>query len=372
MKNSLLLGFLTALAVSLHAEDPADALRMNQTQSLGSHNSYKEAIDPSLWKLLNAEDPGRFDSLEYWHRSLTEQLDLGLRKLEIDVLHDPEGGRYAHPYGIQMVADAGLPPGPEFDPEGVMTQPGLKVLHIQDIDFRTNVYTFKQALEEVKAWSEANPRHLPVVIMMNAKTGKIDRPGFTACLPFDKVAFDAWDAEIRSVIPAGKLITPDDVRGDYATLEKAVLAHAWPTLGWARGRILFMLDEHDEEMETYIEGHPSLKGRAMFADAPEGTPEAAFRIVNDAEGDFNYIQQLVRSGYIVRTRADAGTKQAREGDYSTAKAAFASGAHYVSTDYYDPNPAFGTGYKVELPGGGAGRWNPLLLPTQRPLPELKP
>lgn len=363
---------LLGLAVAAGAEDPADSMRMNQVQSIGSHNSYKEAIDPSLWKLLNQESPGRFDSLEYWHVSLTEQLDLGLRKLEIDVLHDPEGGRYANPYGIEMVKKAGLPPGPEFDPDGLMMQPGLKVLHMQDIDFRTNVYTFKQALEELKAWSATNPRHLPVVTIMNAKTGSIDRPGFTPTLPFGSAAFDAWDAEIRAILPPEKLITPDDVRADYPTLEAAVLAHAWPTLGWARGRFLFVLDQHDEKLETYIEGHPSLRGRVMFANATEGRPEAAFRIVNDAKDDFRQIQHLVRSGYIVRTRADSGTKEARENDDSTMKAALASGAHYVSTDYYYPNPEFGTDYKVELPGGGAGRWNPLLLPVERPLPELKP
>ena len=367
-----LLGFLLAWVVNARAEDPADAMRMNQVQSIGSHNSYKEAIDPSLWKLLTQEQPERFKSLEYAHVSLTKQLDIGLRKLELDVVHDPEGGRYAKPFGIEMVKQAGLPAGPAFDPDGLMLQPGLKVLHMPDIDFRTNVYTFEQALGELKAWSKAHPRHLPIVTIMNAKTGSIDRPGFTSTLDFDKAAFDAWDAEIRSVLPPEMLITPDDVRADYPTLEAAVLAHAWPTLGWARGRFLFVLDQHDEKLETYIEGHPSLEGRAMFANATEGRPEAAFRIVNDAEGDFRHIQHLVRSGYIVRTRADEGTKQARKNDYSTMKAALASGAHYVSTDYYQPNPDFGTDYKVELPGGGAGRWNPLLLPAERPLPELKP
>jgi hypothetical protein len=41
-------------------------------------------------------------------------------------------------------------------------------------------------------------------------------------------------------------------------------------------------------------------------------------------------------------------------------AAFASGAQLVSTDFYLPAP-FGNDYRVTLPGGGAGRCNPLLV-----------
>ena len=90
----------------------------------------------------------------------------------------------------------------------------------------------------------------------------------------------------------------------------------------------------------------------MFVNAKEGRPEAAFRIVNDPIADFDYIQRLVRAGYLVRTRADANTREARLGDYQRMKAAFDSGAQFISTDYYVPNPAFGTGYQVRLPGGG--------------------
>jgi len=346
----------------LAAQPTADDFRLNQIQALGSHNSYKQAISPSLYKLLDQEAPGRFQSLEYAHVTLTEQLDLGLRKLEIDVVHDPEGGLYADPMGPKLVAQAGLPAGEPFDPEGVMRKPGLKVLHVPDIDFRTNVLTFRQALEELLAWSKQNPRHVPVVVTMNAKDSGVEREGFVRPLPFDRAAFDAWDAEIRAVLPAERLLTPDDVRGDFPTLEAAVLAHAWPKLGDVRGRFLFVLDQDGPKLETYVLGHPSLVGRVMFVNAREGRPEAAFRIVNNPLADFHYIQKLVRAGYIVRTRADANTTEARSGDTSKRDAAFASGAHFVSTDYYREDPKFDSGYEVRLPGGGPARWNPLLGP----------
>jgi hypothetical protein len=363
---------LALAAVAALAQTPADQFRMNQTQVLGSHNSYKQAIDPSLLKLLHKDNPRRYESLEYEHASFSEQLGLGLRKLEIDVVYDPKGGLYAHPLGLRMVQEAGAPAGPKYDPDGLMMKPGFKVLHMPDIDFRSHVYTFKHALAELKTWSDAHPRHLPILITMNAKdSGSSDAPEFVQPLLFDRKAYDAWDAEIREVLPAEKLLTPDDVRGDFNTLEEAVLSNRWPTLGEARGRFLFILDENGAKMETYIQGHPSLGGRVMFVNATEGRPEAALRIVNDAIGDFHYIQKLVRAGYVVRTRADANTREARAGDYSTMKAAFASGAQYVSTDYYYPNKDFGTGYQVQLPGGGAGRWNPLLTPPLEELPPLE-
>jgi hypothetical protein len=44
------------------------------------------------------------------------------------------------------------------------------------------------------------------------------------------------------------------------------------------------------------------------------------------------------------------------------EAAFASGAHFVSTDYETPDTLFGTGYVVDLPGEGTARCNPVNAP----------
>ena len=334
-------------------------VRMSQIQVFGSHNSYKEAIAPALLEVIRADNPKLARELDYSHVSMTEQLELGLRKLEIDVFHDPNGGRYAKPYGIFGLGGIGLPAGCEYDPDHLMLQPGFKVLHIQDMDFRSNCLTLKRGLEEIKAWSDAHPTHLPIIITMNTNDGVIDRPGFAHPVPFDREAYDALDQEFLAVFPADRIIKPDDVRGDYETLEQAVLAHNWPTLGRARGKVMFVLDQAGPKLEAYAQGHPSLKGRIMFVNAKEGRPEAAFRIVNDPIRQADYVRRLVQKGYLVRTRADAGTEEARTGDTRRRDAAFASGAHFVSTDYYRPDPRFGTGYKVELPGGGVARWNPL-------------
>jgi hypothetical protein len=98
----------------------------------------------------------------------------------------------------------------------------------------------------------------------------------------------------------------------------------------------------------------------MFANLPAGEPGAAILIVNDPVADFEKIQGLVADGYIVRTRADADTAEARSGDTRRRDRAFASGAQLVSTDYYLPAAHFGTDYVVRLPG--PARCNPVRRP----------
>ena len=66
----------------------------------------------------------------------------------------------------------------------------------------------------------------------------------------------------------------------------------------------------------------------------------------------------MRDGFLVRTRADSDTRQARLNDPSQRDKAFASGAQFVSTDYPEPNPAF-SAYAVRFERGIVARANPV-------------
>jgi hypothetical protein len=145
------------------------------------------------------------------------------------------------------------------------------------------------------------------------------------------------------------LITPDMVRGQYATLESAVLSGNWPTLKAARGRFLFILDDHDRKRDMYIAGHPSLKGRVLFVNAEPGTPEAATMIRNNPTEPG--IKSLVEKGYIIRTRADSDTREARMNDRTDFIAACNSGAQIITTDYYRKSTHFKSDYVVRFDGG---------------------
>jgi hypothetical protein len=353
MKATHLLSTAAAIALCA-ATKPAPEPLMNQVQVIGSHNSYKQAIDPKLFKVLQKADSVSMSKIDYEHLTLTEQLDKGLLALEIDVYADTQGGKYAHPKGLDLA-----PGQPPYDAAGLMKQPGFKVFHIQDLDYRSNAATFKLALLELKKWSAAHPTHHPVFITMNAKSEAMKQPGLTVPEPFTPAVFEALDKEILDNLGADKVIVPDQVRGKYATLESAVLHRNWPTLRAAQGKFVFVLDELGEKRATYIQGHPSLKGRVLFADAEPGTPEAAIHIMNNAKKDQAAIKSLVAQGYIIRTRADSDTQEARRNDRSSFEAAEQSGAQIISTDYYLPSTHFQSPYAISFAGGTYFRPNPV-------------
>ena len=337
-------------------------LHINQIQVIGSHNSYHAGIAPNEMKIWLAKNPDAFKGLDYQHQPLTQQLDSGVRQIELDIYADSQGGKYAHPNGPHMVEAAGLPPDPPFDPDHVMDKPGFKVMHMQDIDYRSNCEPFTACLKEVRQWSHAHPRHIPVFILVETKEGK-PRPGvqMTVPEPFTESTFDALDAEIRSVFPARELITPDDVRGHYETLNQAVLAGNWPALAHARGKVIFLMDQRPVG-PIYLTGHPSLRGRVLFTNAEPGEPDAAFIERND--GPAAKITALVRKGYLIRTRTDAETQEARTNDTARRDQMFATGAQILSTDYPVNEPARWPGnFVVTLPGKVAARANPVNAPA---------
>jgi hypothetical protein len=242
-----------------------------------------------------------------------------------------------------------------------MKKPGFKIFHIQDIDFRSNCLTFQQCLQELKKWSDAHPDHPPVFITMNAKDETIPRPEFTVPEKFTAPVFDALDKEITDYLGKKYLITPDQVRGTYNSLEEAVLRNNWPTLKAARGKFIFVLDESSAKRAIYITDHPSLKGRVLFVNAEPGTPEAAICIMNNAKRDTESIKNLVKKGYIVRTRADSDTQEARANDKSSFEAALQSGAQIITTDYYKKSTHFNSPYTISFEGDKYLRENPLFV-----------
>lgn len=332
-----------------------DALPMTALQVIGTHNSYKRAIAAAEMKALRAVSPRTADSLDYSHPPLTEQLDAGARQLELDLVRDPEGGRWARPLGLKMAG------GGDYD-AGPMGAPGLKVMHVPDIDYRSVCPTFRACLEEIRAWSDAHPDHLPLLIMMNLKDDNISVPGATPLLPFDATGMDEVDREITAVFGPARRITPDQVRKGRPTLREGVRRGGWPTLGAARGKVFFAIDEGPEKVALYSRGRPSLQGRAAFVNTDRfEAPYAAYVTLNEPKRDAGRIAEALRLGMVVRTRADADTVEARTGETARQAAAFASGAQYVSTDYMTPDLRLGA-YRATLPGGGTGRRAPGLRP----------
>lgn len=296
----------------VNAAEPAP-LTINQIQFVGSHNSYKLAMSPLIFRALHLLDAEAAESLEYWHEPLPEQLALGMRKLEIDIFFDTQA---------------------EDFPVG----------HAQVIDMNTHCKTLTECLQQVVQWSDQNPRHVPIWISFNLKDQPIT--GLPDPEKFTPESLLALDAQLRKLL-GDRLITPAQVQG-----------LRWPTLESARGKLLLILDEGGAKRDWYYQ---DWRDRPMFTNAPEGHPAAAVMIINNPKKDFERIQRLVKAGYLVRTRADANTRQARGNDTSQRDRAFASGAQAISTDYYLPATHFGNDYQVTIQGGV--RCNPVLMPA---------
>ena len=335
-------------------------VRLNQIQVIGSHNSYHAGFAPSERKYLEMKNPKTLRSLDYHHPPLGDQLSGGVRQVEIDIFADPNGGRFAHPSIVRKVAAAGLPADPDFDPHHEMDKPGFKVMHVQDLDERSTCHTFVACLKDIRTWSKQHPHHLPIFILVETKEDTPrDLPDAVKAETFTPELFDAMDAEIRSVFQPSEIITPDEVRGNAPSLVEAVHGGNWPTLAKARGRVIFLMDQQHVG-PIYTQGHPSLRGRILFTNAIPGAPDAAF--VEQNGGSVEEINALVKQGYLVRTRTDESTEQARTDDTTRRDLALSSGAQMLSTDYPSSEPSQWTKYFVGLPNGLVARCNPVNKP----------
>ncbi|MCW1925647.1 phosphatidylinositol-specific phospholipase C1-like protein [Luteolibacter arcticus] len=339
MRFSLLACLLPTLAMA--------GPRLNEIQALGSHNSYHLAPPEALLGTLKAFNKNA-NAWNYSHPPLSAQLDAGLRQFELDIFSDEKGGLFAEPLGLKLAGlrDTKLPP---HDPTGLLKKPGTKVLHVPDVDCWSNTPLLTGGLAEMLAWSDQHPRHLSVMILIECKD-QPQPPLPTKPETFTRERLLALEKEILSVIPAGRLLRPDDVRGSSPTLREAVLKNGWPDVDTLRGKFLFCLDNTDAIRSRYLEGNPSLEGRLMFASAPDKThPAAAWFKCNDPIRQFDEIQGLVKDGFLVRTRANVNKPSATMRDK-----AFASGAQWVSTDYFaGPD-------KIAFPEDRTVRGNPVL------------
>ncbi len=273
-----------------------DLLRINEIQTEGTHNSYHK------WSPIPL--------LTYGHPPLDEQLSLySVRQFELDVHW--EGGSFS-------------------------------VFH-SFADKPSTCTSLIECLTILKTWSNGNPGHQPLFVIIEPKDD----------LDISKIKkehFSVMEDEVLSVWPRDLIVTPDDVRGVHPDLRTAITTDGWPTLGEARGKILFfMLNRTDD----YLDGDPSAAGRLFFPRGEDGSePYAGVFTVEEAQGKEDEIRRLVTEGFIVRTRYSGGDLI-----YSDARveAALRGGAQWLSGDYEQD---------FSLPDGLPSRCNPVNAPPE--------
>lgn len=295
----------TLNATPWHARD--DQLRLDQIQVRGTHNSYHIAPDPL---------PPTVPQWGYTMAPLDVQLQQqAVRQVELDIHAGPNGD--------------------------------FEVYHIPAIDAGTTCLSFAECLALMKHWSDAHPWHVPLMVLIEPKDDIDDEK-------LDD-RYDDIDAAIRAAWPEDRLLTPDDVRGEYATLRERLEADGWPTLGEVRGMAMFVLLDEGTHRTNYLAEHPNLEGRAMWARGGMGQPWGAILEYGNPVRDEAKIVDAVAAGYLVRTSAgDAGDPP--EKGLQQIEAAIRLGAHYISTDF--PVAATPGGYQIALPDGAPANCNP--------------
>ncbi len=362
--------FAAAIAGAASAEDlpggdPREALSLSAFQIVGTHNSYHIEPPREVFDLMVETDyresaswPAHqlIPALSYTHLPIEKQLDLGIRLFELDIHDDPEGGRFARQGVYEYLRGRGARFDFELDPDGVLQRPGMKVFHAADTDVRSHCLAFRTCLGIIKAWSDAHPGHFPVFIQLETKeTSKPAVAGAyepAAEAPFTPESWERLHAEIFAVLPIGRVVTPRDVQGSYASVNEAVRQRGWPALSELRGKILFLLLDEDAKQRDYTEfatspGHEMV----LFPSLGRNDPHTGWlRRDNPKASD---IGRRVREGFLVYTRADKHTDAARDEDFAQRDRALLSGAQLVATDFPVPDPRY-SDYSVSISGRYVG------------------
>jgi|GEM_PF-1156615 len=276
-----------------------EALTLDQLQVKGTHNSYLRAPRMALAR-----------GWRYSHVPLRQQLEAqGVRQIELDV-------RYS---GGQVV-----------------------VGHLPLIDGRSTCRTLAGCLAQVKAWSDANPSHLPLFVFIEPKE-HLTPSNLDGRL-------EVLDQTIAKVFPREALLTPHDVVGKARSLKEAIQTRGWPSLESTRGKVVFVLFGRENHTRAYGEGRPRLEGRLMFAAGRPQDPYAAFASCDNPLKQKEKIAASLAQGMLVRTRADSDLRR----DPKRRDAALASGAHFIGSDFVDPKSGW-----LELGEHAPARCNPV-------------
>ena len=278
-------------------------VKINEIAVLGTHNSYQllgTAPKRALMRTLQIISFGAVENKAVFEMdTFTEQLENGVRNLEID---------------IETV-----------DNEGSIS---FIVSHKPILDNVSSAYNFENALKEIAMWSDNNPGHLPIYLLIEPKSNV---PSINNMQDFSVKYAQEFDKVLREVL-GEKLLTPKQAMGEHESLEAMRDANDWPTLKEAAGKVIVLMHPCDITQD-YINTDTSIKTQAMFPALGFDSIDksyASFIIENDPSSAVKNNKITVEEKRLmVRTRADDYP------DFSDERYGFAKncGSHIITTDY---------------------------------------
>jgi len=278
--------------------------------NVGMHNSYH--ISPSentLGALILLGDTDTAAAINYTHPTLEAQFAAGLTTFEIDVFADPSGGLFKSP-GVVAIKTETVP----SDYATIMSEPGFKVMLIQDVDIQTHCYTLASCIAKLMALSRTKTTY----VLLEIKTATPPFPEEapfqpTTALKMDDALWAALEAEVSAASsatpPIKFLLDGEDDSADYIAY---VAGKATPTK---------VLVPNLEDMTAVPTGWSKTDTYVSCNDVTVAGPCALGSTA----------KELVEADYLVRAISDGfpNWKSAR------ASATLASGAQIIHTDYPD-------------------------------------
>ena len=260
-------------------------VKYNEVAFLATHNSYQRLITDQSKRLqlpLNMLSFGvtqlvMFSKNDYENDTLTGQFEHGIRSIELDVEARIEGGNVS-----------------------------FTVMHEPVLDSATTCLDFEGALEEISLWSDHNPDHMPITILLEAKTAV---PNIDGLEPFTVDLAKEFDALLRKGL-GDKLMTPADMLGDYATFKDMREADGWKPLKDMLGKVVVVLHE-STLAKDYIKLDETMRTQAMFPSVlykDRDIAQAGFILENNPRKAVARIDFYREQNYVVRTRADVYPK----------------------------------------------------------------
>lgn len=279
-------------------------LKFNELRFVATHNSYQNESVSELQMWYGVVGTLSFGAVPknggaFQTASLTDQLNGGVRSLELDVETMRKNGKTS-----------------------------FVCLHSPVLDMTTHSYDFALAMREIDLWSDMHPGHLPVTVIVEPKVAMLPLWNMDA---FTLAYANTMDDLLKTVL-GEKLFTPADMLRGYETFAEMRKADDWCRVEDMCGKVLVLL--HPTVVTNgYIRQDKTLRTQAMFPMLRASQAEsdyASFVVENNplkAESDKERL--IDREKCVVRTRPDSFGKL----DEEIHAAAKRSGAQILSTDY---------------------------------------
>jgi len=297
-------------------------IKFNEIAFIGTHNSYQKPSSPAMRKLYGQLSDLTFGAVkantgDFENQTLTQQFNCGIRNIEMD---------------IETIVKDG--------------EVSFTCMHNPTFDMGTNSYDFELALKEIVLWSDNNPDHLPITVIIEPKR---------IFLPIENMEFfnmdyvGVLDNMLREIL-GDKLFTPSDMLRDYASFGEMRAADDWCKVKDMLGKVLILL--HDTGVtEDYIDLDPSIKTQAMFPMLRPNDADrdcASFLIINSPKEVAECKADILDSKKLIaRTRSDEFNNITEE----LRETAISSGAQIISTDYPPRDDLAPGGYAVTFGNG---------------------